>query len=226
MSLLEIDENLGPEIGRHFLLVNRRISLPCSSFKNCLRLVPYYTGTTAYHTALPMQNNVWVGQIKHQRKTSAYNFSNKCSSSKFSSSYFFLRYLPCKSSLPFREVGNGVLCGSVGGTFAVKTSNMSNRALQHRRLHNLLLLQKHRTVREGSSPLTLILDTVEQSAKPLIQRYIHNANASLTSFPLPQAPSHTNVLTFLPDLKNRHYLHFLRNPPPTSRSHTLHQSPA
>ena len=35
----------------------------------------------AYHTALPMQNNVWVGQIKHQRKTSAYNFSNKCSSS-------------------------------------------------------------------------------------------------------------------------------------------------
>lgn len=54
------------------------------------------------------------------------------------------------------------------------SSDMADRALQHRRLHNLLLIQKLLGLRE-SSPFTLVLDTVEQSAKPLIRHYIHNA---------------------------------------------------
>ena len=61
---------------------------------------------------------------------------------------------------------------------------MSDRVLQYRRLHHLLLLQKHLTLREGVSPFTLVLDSVEQSAKPLIQRYIHNAKVFLCSTPI------------------------------------------
>lgn len=56
---------------------------------------------------------------------------------------------------------------------------MADRALQHRRLHNLLLIQKLLTLREGSSPFTLLLDTVDQSSKPLIRHYIQNAKVVL-----------------------------------------------
>ena len=58
---------------------------------------------------------------------------------------------------------------------------MGDRALQYRRVHNLLLIQKHLTLREGASPFTLVLESIEQSAKPLIKRYIHNANVILPS---------------------------------------------
>lgn len=54
---------------------------------------------------------------------------------------------------------------------------MSDRALQHRRVHNLLLIQKLLAGRGETSPFTLVLDSVEQSAKPLIEHYIHNAKA-------------------------------------------------
>lgn len=57
---------------------------------------------------------------------------------------------------------------------------MSNRALQHRRVHNLLLIQKLLSSRDASSPFTLVLDSLEQSAKPLVRHYIHHAKASKT----------------------------------------------
>lgn len=56
---------------------------------------------------------------------------------------------------------------------------MADRALQHRRVHNLLLIQKLLGLRGDSSPFTLVLDAVEQSAKPLIRHYIHNAQVEL-----------------------------------------------
>ena len=52
---------------------------------------------------------------------------------------------------------------------------MADRTLQYRRVHNLLFLQKQLSLRETSSPFTLVLDTIEQPAKPLIQRYLQNA---------------------------------------------------
>ncbi|MDI1492511.1 MAG: hypothetical protein OHK93_003725 [Ramalina farinacea] len=57
----------------------------------------------------------------------------------------------------------------------------SSRAIYHRRTHNLLLLQNLLSLREGSSPFTLVHDTIEQTAKPLISRYIHNAKSSKTN---------------------------------------------
>ena len=56
---------------------------------------------------------------------------------------------------------------------------MVDRALQHRRVHNLLLIQKLLGLRGDSSPFTMVLDTVEQSAKPLIRHYINNAKVEL-----------------------------------------------
>ena len=53
---------------------------------------------------------------------------------------------------------------------------MSERALRYRRTHNLLLIQRLLSLRDGSSPFTLVLDTIEQSGKPLIKEYIRYAN--------------------------------------------------
>ena len=45
----------------------------------------------------------------------------------------------------------------------------------HRRTHNLLLISKLLSQREQVSPLTLVLDTLEQTAKPLIAEYLRRA---------------------------------------------------
>lgn len=58
---------------------------------------------------------------------------------------------------------------------------MADRALQHRRVHNTLLIQKLLSSRDASSPFTLVLDSVEQSAKPLVRHFIHNANVRTLS---------------------------------------------
>ena len=52
---------------------------------------------------------------------------------------------------------------------------MSDHNLHHRRVHNLLVFQKLLALRESSSPFTLILDSLEQPAKTLLQRYIKTA---------------------------------------------------
>lgn len=67
---------------------------------------------------------------------------------------------------------------------------MTDRTLQHRRLHNLLLIQKLLAVRGDASPFTLILDSVEQSAKPLIAHCISNAKV----IQLSDLPSITRLL--------------------------------
>lgn len=55
---------------------------------------------------------------------------------------------------------------------------MAERAMQHRRIHNLLLIQKLLSLRTSSSPFTLLLDSAEQSARPLVCHYVHNAKVN------------------------------------------------
>ncbi|KAK2747092.1 hypothetical protein FQN57_002347 [Myotisia sp. PD_48] len=56
---------------------------------------------------------------------------------------------------------------------------MSNSSsVAHRRTHNLLLISKLLNLREGATPLTLILDTLEQPAAPLLREYIRRAKLS------------------------------------------------
>jgi elongator complex protein 5 len=52
---------------------------------------------------------------------------------------------------------------------------MPPSAQSHSRSHALLLLQKLLNLRDGASPLTLLLDTLEQSAKPVIREFIARA---------------------------------------------------
>ncbi|KAK2751813.1 hypothetical protein FQN55_009256 [Onygenales sp. PD_40] len=55
---------------------------------------------------------------------------------------------------------------------------MPSTNVSHRRTHNLLLISKLLSLRDSASPLTLLLDSLEQSATPLIQEYIRRAKLS------------------------------------------------
>ena len=44
-----------------------------------------------------------------------------------------------------------------------------------RRTHNLLLFQKLLNLRDGASPFTLLLDTIDQSAKPVVKEFMTRA---------------------------------------------------
>ncbi|RYO86729.1 hypothetical protein DL763_006590 [Monosporascus cannonballus] len=55
----------------------------------------------------------------------------------------------------------------------------------HARSHALLLLQKLLNLRDGASPLTLVLDSLEQSSGPVIREFIVRAKASLFQLPPP-----------------------------------------
>ncbi|KAK0727984.1 Elongator complex protein 5 [Lasiosphaeria miniovina] len=55
---------------------------------------------------------------------------------------------------------------------------MAPSAQAHRRSHSLLLLQKLLNQRDSASPLTLILDSLEQSAGPLVHEFISRAKTS------------------------------------------------
>ncbi|MCJ1300107.1 hypothetical protein MMC08_002901 [Hypocenomyce scalaris] len=75
---------------------------------------------------------------------------------------------------------------------------MSERALKHRRTHNLLLIQKLLNLRDAASPFTLIIDTLEQSAKPLLWEYIKRSKSVQTriifvSFESPRRPAGIDV---------------------------------
>ncbi|KAJ5783875.1 Histone acetylation protein 2 [Penicillium psychrosexuale] len=50
--------------------------------------------------------------------------------------------------------------------------------LSHRRTHNLLLISKLLSLRDTASPLTLVLDSLEQPATPLLKEYIRRAKLS------------------------------------------------
>ncbi|KAK3326255.1 Elongator complex protein 5 [Apodospora peruviana] len=52
---------------------------------------------------------------------------------------------------------------------------MAPSAQAHKRSHSLLLLQKLLNLRDSASPLTIILDSLEQSAGPLVHEFIHRA---------------------------------------------------
>lgn len=45
----------------------------------------------------------------------------------------------------------------------------------HSRSHSLLLLQKLLNLRDGASPLTLVLDSLEQTAQPVLAEFISRA---------------------------------------------------
>ncbi|KAI4120253.1 MAG: hypothetical protein LQ338_007150 [Usnochroma carphineum] len=55
-----------------------------------------------------------------------------------------------------------------------------HRFLQHRRTHNLLLVQKLLSFRSETSPFTLVLDSVEQGAGGLVREITRGAKASKT----------------------------------------------
>ncbi|KAI1138739.1 histone acetylation protein 2 [Hypoxylon sp. FL0543] len=55
---------------------------------------------------------------------------------------------------------------------------MPSPAQSHARSHALLLLQKLLNLRDSASPLTLVLDTLEQSAKPLVREIVSRAKVS------------------------------------------------
>jgi hypothetical protein len=52
---------------------------------------------------------------------------------------------------------------------------MAPSPLQQRRTHNTLLFQKLLNLREGASPFTLILDTLEQSGAPVVREFARRA---------------------------------------------------
>ncbi|OKL63489.1 hypothetical protein UA08_01415 [Talaromyces atroroseus] len=54
----------------------------------------------------------------------------------------------------------------------------SANSLSHRRTHNLLLISKLLSLRDTASPLTLVLDSLEQPANPLFREYIRRAQIS------------------------------------------------
>ncbi|KAL4763561.1 Elongator subunit IKI1 [Aspergillus foveolatus] len=55
---------------------------------------------------------------------------------------------------------------------------MAPSKLSHRQTHNLLLVSKLLSLRDTASPLTLLLDSLEQPATPLIKEYIRRARLS------------------------------------------------
>ncbi|KAI0910674.1 Elongator complex protein 5 [Ustulina deusta] len=68
----------------------------------------------------------------------------------------------------------------------------------HARSHALLLLQKLLNLRDSASPLTLVLDTLEQSGKPILREFMSRAQTSKTkiiyiSFATPRKPPGVDV---------------------------------
>jgi len=56
----------------------------------------------------------------------------------------------------------------------------SSATQSHARSHALLLLQKLLNLRDSASPLTLVLDTVEQSGKIILREFTTRAQMSKT----------------------------------------------
>ncbi|EGD84972.1 hypothetical protein H112_08694 [Trichophyton rubrum D6] len=55
---------------------------------------------------------------------------------------------------------------------------MAPNDVSHRRTHNLLLISKLLNLREGAAPLTLVQDSLEQPAAPLLKEYIRRTKLS------------------------------------------------
>jgi len=59
---------------------------------------------------------------------------------------------------------------------------MAPSAQAHKRAHSLLLFEKLLNLRDTASPLTLILDTLEQGAEPLTREFMRRAKVSKTRY--------------------------------------------
>lgn len=60
------------------------------------------------------------------------------------------------------------------------SSRMENSKLSHRRTHNLLLISKLLNQKDNVSPITILLDSLELPAKPLLTEYLRRAEVRLT----------------------------------------------
>lgn len=64
---------------------------------------------------------------------------------------------------------------SINSTDIKSRLEMAPSPLQQRRTHNTLLFQKLLNLRDGASPFTLVLDTLEQSGGPVIRESARRA---------------------------------------------------
>ncbi|KAK5676730.1 hypothetical protein LTS10_010493 [Elasticomyces elasticus] len=76
---------------------------------------------------------------------------------------------------------------------------MPPSTIQHRRTHNLLLINKLLSQRDAVSPFTLVLDNLEQSARPFISDYMRrakapNVNIVFVSFETLRRPKHADII--------------------------------
>lgn len=65
----------------------------------------------------------------------------------------------------------------------------------HARSHALLLLQKLLNLRDSASPLTLVLDTLEQSGKPVLREFMSRAQVRHQFIATSNPFSHLKLLT-------------------------------
>ncbi|EXJ62395.1 hypothetical protein A1O7_02830 [Cladophialophora yegresii CBS 114405] len=80
---------------------------------------------------------------------------------------------------------------------------MAHTNLHHRRTHNLLLISKLLSQQSQASPFTLVLDTLEQPARPLLREYLRRAKLSK------QVPVTTVFLAFETVVKPENVDYFL-----------------
>ncbi|PGH09951.1 hypothetical protein AJ79_05567 [Helicocarpus griseus UAMH5409] len=105
---------------------------------------------------------------------------------------------------------------------------MPSTNVSHRRTHNLLLISKLLSLRDSASPLTLLLDSLEQPATPLIQEYIRRAKLSkvhviFVSFETLVRPD--GVDTFIPT-RRKSLTQIAKEVTAASSSPSLHQPSA
>lgn len=60
---------------------------------------------------------------------------------------------------------------------------MAPASSTHTRSHSLLLLQKLLNLRDAASPLTLVLDSLEQTARPLVSELVTRAKVRSLHLP-------------------------------------------
>ena len=74
------------------------------------------------------------------------------------------------------EIIHGHLTTAQGLHILFKTGEeMTHFDLSHRRTHNLLLISKLLNQRDNVSPITIVLDSLEQPARPLLREYMRRA---------------------------------------------------
>lgn len=90
----------------------------------------------------------------------------------------------------------------------------------HARSHSLLLLQKLLNLRDGASPLTLVIDNLEQPARPVLSEFV--SRAKVLESPKNMRASMTNLEN--PDCKDTSYLPVAGNAEETTRCRCFHKS--